>query len=212
MDRLRKLIERVRPYYTSTDPAHDWPHIGRVAALAKKLCDEEKIGSELVLAAVYCHDLVSYPKDHPDRKLSAEHAARDAGPILKEAGFNEEEILRIQTLVVEHSFSKGLKPSSVEAGIVQDADRLDALGAIGILRCASVNTQMKTSFYDPFDPLAELRPLDDKNFLLDHYSVKLFKLPELMNTKSGKIEGQRRCDYMKAFVAELMNEIRISNR
>lgn len=208
MKRIQNLIPLVKPYYNSPDPAHDWAHIGRVAATAKILSENQDVTLECVLAGVYCHDLVNVPKDHPDRKNASTLSAKEAEPLLKTAGFNENEIQIIQKAIIEHSFSKGLKPSCLEAAIVQDADRLDALGAIGILRCAAVNTQMKSTFYDPFDPLAEMRELDDRTYMLDHYFVKLFKLPEMMNTPQGKALGFKRVEFMKSFIDEFMGEIR----
>lgn len=208
MKRIQNLIPLVKSYYNTTDPAHDWAHVGRVAATAKQLAENQDVNLECVLAGVYCHDLINLPKDHPDRKNASTLAAKEAEPLLVKAGFNEQEVLIIQKAIIEHSFSKGLKPSCLEAAIVQDADRLDALGAIGILRCAAVNTQMKASFYDPFDPLAETRVLDDKSFMLDHYFVKLFKLPELMNTPQAKAIGFKRIEFMKSFIDELMKEVR----
>ena len=209
MNRIQNLIPLVRPYYNSPDPAHDWAHIGRVAATAKKLSEDlPEINIECVLAGVYCHDLVNLPKDHPDRKNASTLAADEAEPLLIKAGYNSEEITIIRKAIIEHSFSKGLKPSCLEAALVQDADRLDALGAIGILRCAAINAQMKSRFYDPFDPLAENRELDDKSFMLDHYFVKLFKLPELMNTPQGKALANHRVKFMKDFISEFMGEIR----
>lgn len=207
-ERLRKLIDLVRPYYNSPDPAHDWAHVGRVAATAKQLAKEENIDLECVLAGVYCHDLVNLPKDHPDRKNASTLSAQEAETLLQKTGFSEEEINIIKKTIIEHSFSKGLKPSCLEAAIVQDADRLDALGAIGILRCAAVNTQMKSVFYDPFDPLAEQREPDDKSFMLDHYFVKLFKLPEMMNTAKARRMAEERIIYMKVFISQLMSEVR----
>ena len=208
MKRLENLIPLVKPFYTPEDPAHDWPHIGRVISTAKKLAAGENVDLPCLLAAVYCHDIVNLPKNHPDRARASVLAAEKAAPLLELAGFNVEEIKKVQQFVIEHSFSKGLKPSSLEAAIVQDSDRLDGLGAIGILRCASVNTQMKSAFYEPFDPLAENRPLDDKKYMVDHYFVKLFKLPELMNTAQGKIEAEKRVAYMKSFLETFMGEIR----
>jgi uncharacterized protein len=208
MNRIQKLIELVKPHYITSDPAHDWAHVGRVANTAKKIAEGCEANLECVLAGVYCHDLVNLPKDHPERKNASALAAQKAIPLLLSAGFTEEEIVIIQQAVIEHSFSKGLKPSSLEAAIVQDADRLDALGAIGILRCAAVNTQMKTSFYDPFDPMAEMRELDDRSFMLDHYSVKLFKLPELMNTPAAQNIARERVKLMQNFMADLLGEIR----
>jgi uncharacterized protein len=208
MNKIKNLIELVRPYYPGSDPAHDWAHVGRVAHTAQELAQNETVDLECVLAAVYCHDLVNLPKDHPERKNASTLAADEARPHLKASGFSEEQIITISQAIIEHSFSKGLKPSCLEAAIVQDADRLDALGAIGILRCAAVNTQMKSRFYDPFDPLVEMRELDDKNFMVDHYFVKLFKLPELMNTAKGRMMAETRVEYMKNFIQELMKEIK----
>lgn len=208
MTRIQKLIPLIRSYYGNSDPAHDWPHIGRVASTANKICEQENADLEVILAAVYCHDLVNLPKNHPDRKNASTLASQEAEPHLEKAGFSPEEILRIKSAIIEHSFSKGLKPSSKEAAIVQDADRLDALGAIGILRCAAVNTKMESSFYEPLDPFAEGRPLDDKHFMVDHYFVKLFKLPELMNTEAGKRIALERVDFMTIFLETLGKEIR----
>ena len=206
--RLQKLIALVKPFYQSPDPAHDWPHIGRVIATARKLCHNQAVNEEYVLAAVYCHDLVNLPKNHPDRSKASTLAAEKAEELLKQCGYEPHEIEIIKKAVIEHSFSKGLKPSSLEAAIVQDADRLDALGAIGVLRCAAVNTQMQSSFYDPFDPLAESRELNDKDFMIDHYFVKLFKLPAMMNTGAARMEGEKRVMYMKEFLNTLMSEVR----
>lgn len=208
MDRIRKLAELVRPFYNTDDPAHDWPHIGRVAATAKKLAEGQDVNLDCILAAVFCHDLVNLPKNHPDRSRASELAAEKAEPMLKDAGFSAAEITIIKTAVIEHSFSRGLTPSSMESAIVQDSDRLDSLGAIGVLRCASVNTLMKSKYYDPFDPFAESRELDDRNFMVDHYYVKLFKLPDLMVTEAGRKEGYLRVEFMKTFLARLTKEIR----
>ncbi len=208
MDRIRRLGELVRPFYQSDDPAHDWPHIGRVAATANKLAEGQVVNLECILAGVYCHDLVNLPKNHPDRSRASELAAEKAEPMLKEVGFSSEEISLIKSAIIEHSFSRGLKPSSLESAIVQDSDRLDSLGAIGILRCGSVNTLMKAKYYDPFDPFAEKRELNDKEFMVDHYYVKLFKLPDLMVTEAGRKEGYLRVEFMKTFLARLGKEIR----
>lgn len=208
MKRIQQLISLVKPYYNSPDPAHDWAHIGRVAATARKICEMRNANIECVLAGVYCHDIVNLPKDHPDRMNASTLAAQEAETLLRKCDFNDEEIQIIKKAIIEHSFSKGLKPSSIEAAIVQDSDRLDALGAIGILRCAAVNTQMKSTFYDPFDPLAENRPLDDKNFMIDHYFEKLFKLPDLMNTPEAKTIAEGRVEFMKQFLSKMMSEIR----
>jgi uncharacterized protein len=208
MNRIPRLIELVRPHYISTDPAHDWAHVDRVAATARKLAAGTGAEVECVLAAVYGHDLVNLPKDHPDRKNASAMSADAVEPLLREAGFDDREVAVIRAAIVEHSFSRGLKPSSLEAAIVQDADRLDALGAVGVLRCAAVNTKLGTAFYEPLDPLAEARELDDRSYMIDHYFVKLFKLPELMNTPAARELADRRVGAMKIFLETLIAELR----
>jgi uncharacterized protein len=207
MDRIKKLIPLVQPFYPGTDPAHDWAHVERVAANAQIIAQGLQVNLPCLLAAVYCHDLVNLPKDHPQRRDASTLAAQQARSLLEQAGFSEDEIAVIQQAIIEHSYSKGLKASTLEASIVQDADRLDALGAIGILRCAAVNTKMQSSFYDPSDPFAEKRPLNDRKFMLDHYYVKLFKLPELMNSPRGRELALERVQFMQQFLDTLRQEL-----
>jgi len=208
MKRIEALIPLVKPFYTAEDPAHDWPHIIRVIAMVRKLAEGESVNLPCLLAAAYCHDIVNLPKNHPLRSHASSMAAEKSAELMKQVGFTENEIINTKQFITEHSFSKGLRPSSLEAAIIQDADRLDTLGAIGILRCASVNTQMKSGFYELNDPLAKERELDDKKYMLDHYFVKIFKLPEMMNTPNAKIEANKRVEYMKGFLETLMGEIR----
>jgi uncharacterized protein len=205
--RLEKLSKLVIQFYPSGDPAHDWPHVLRVVQNCSLLGEGEKINLDCLLAAAYCHDLVNLPKNHPDRSKASLMSAEKSASYLSEAQFTVEEIELVKKIVIEHSYSAGHEASNLEAAILQDADRLDALGAIGILRCASVNTQMKTSFYDFHDPFAKNRELNDKEFMLDHYFVKLFNLPGKMNTLRGKIEAEKRMQYMKAFIQKLGEEI-----
>jgi uncharacterized protein len=208
MDRIDLLMKLTRSYYEKhTDPSHDWAHILRVVSTAEKLAAIEGAHREITVAAVLCHDLVNLPKDHPDRARASTLAAEEADPLLEQAQFTSGERERIRKAIVEHSYSRGLKPSSLEGAIVQDADRLDALGAIGILRCAAVNTLMKSQFYDPAEPVAKSRVLDDKKFMLDHYFVKLFKLPELMNTTAARHEAKKRVAVMENFLETLLGEI-----
>ncbi len=209
--RIQTLISLVKPYYSSGDPAHDWAHVERVASNARLIAKSENVNQELVLAAVYCHDLVNLDKDHPRRKEASSLSANKAVPLLNKAQFNQEEIEVISAGIIEHSFSNGLRPSNQIAAIVQDADRLDALGAIGILRCAAVSTQLRSTFYEVTDPLANHRELNDKQFMLDHYFVKLFKLPDLMNTAKAREIANDRINLMQLFIENLIKEVKQPN-
>jgi len=201
------LIDQILPYYRAQDPGHDWAHIMRVVKTARALATEENADLAVVVPAAYLHDIVNIPKNHPDRARASELAADKAIKLLGEHGYDENKFPAIHQAIVEHSFSRGLTPSSIEAACVQDADRLDALGAIGVLRCAAVNVEMKTAFYDPEDPFASRRPLDDRSWMVDHYYVKLLKLTETLQTAAAKNEGKKRVEFMRSFLDQLRSEV-----
>lgn len=200
------LIDKIRPYYQGQDPGHDWAHILRVVKVATDIAGIENADLSVVLPAAYLHDIVNVPKNHPQRSHASTLAADKAIKLLAEVGYDASKFPAIHQAVVEHSWSKGLRPSTLEAAVVQDADRLDALGAIGVLRCASVSTEMKTAFYDPQDPLAQHRELNDKDWMLDHYFVKLFKLKDSMNTEHARKIAEQRVMFMRQFIAQLVSE------
>lgn len=201
------LIDKIKPYYEAQDPGHDWAHILRVTKTAEELAKSENADLSVVLPAAFLHDIVNVPKDHPERTRASTLAADKAIKLLSEVHYDEKKFEKIHQAIVEHSWSKGLRPSSVESACVQDADRLDAIGAIGVLRCTAVNIQMKSHFYDPVDPFAEKRELNDKSYMIDHYYVKLLKLADSLQTNAAREEGKRRTEFMRHFLDQLKNEI-----
>ena len=196
---VKKIIEN--------DSAHDFEHIMRVYKNAKKLCKQEKVNEKLVLCAVLLHDIVSYPKSDKRSKNSSIDSAKKAIIILKRYGFTENEITIISDAIREHSFSQKKTPKTIEGEILQDADRLDALGAIGIARVFATGGSLKRPFYNTDDPFCKKRNADDKIWTLDHFFQKLLKLEFLMNTKSGKIEAKKRTRILKEYLKQLKNEI-----
>lgn len=207
MHRFEQVFAAARPLYPTDDPGHDLGHIQRVLRSCRQLGAQENARLELLLPAAALHDLVNVPKNHPDRANASRLAADRARPILAAADYAPDEIAAIAQAILEHSFSLGKKPSSLESAVLQDADRLDALGAVGIMRCISCGAQMGATYYDLADPLARHRPLDDKAFSIDHFFVKLFQLPDLMNTSAGRAEALRRVGFMQSFLRQLGSEI-----
>jgi len=201
------LLQEIRPYYEAQDPGHDWAHIQRVVRTAQQLAHHESAKLEVVIPAAYLHDIVNVPKSHPQRSSASTLAADKAIKLLEKHNYPSQYFSAIHQAIVEHSFSKGLKPSTIESACVQDADRLDALGAIGVLRCAAVSIEMKGQFYDPEDPFASRRELDDKRWMIDHYETKLLKLKDSFQTKTGMNEAKKRNDFMMSFLNQLKSEI-----
>ncbi|WP_210473416.1 HD domain-containing protein [Vibrio crassostreae] len=189
------------------DAAHDISHIKRVVKTAKALCVQEQAKLEVVLPAAYLHDCFTFPKNHPDRAKSSQMAADKAISFLKSIDYPVSYLDEIHHAIVTHSYSANITPETLEAQVVQDADRLDSLGAIGIARCLYVGQSFNAELYNHQDPFAEHRDLDDKHYSVDHFYVKLFKLAETMNTESAKLEANKRTDYMRGFLEQLSTEV-----
>lgn len=186
------------------DPAHDRGHVLRVVLSACQILGKDAVNA---VAAALLHDLVNIPKNHPDRALASEKSAEAAWPLLAKAGFSADSTEEIALAIRQHSFSRGEKPSSPLGMALQDADRLEALGAIGLMRVFSTGVRMQARYFHPTDPWAKHRELDDKAFSLDHFFTKLLKLPETMNTQAGRMEARKRVLPLQAFIDSLEREL-----
>ncbi|MEI8629860.1 HD domain-containing protein [Vibrio sp. M60_M70] len=189
------------------DAAHDISHVQRVVNTAKKLAVEEGADLSIVLPAAYLHDCFTYPKDHPNRKQSSTIAAKKAVAFLESIDYPQQYHDAIAHAIEAHSFSANIRPNTLEAKVVQDAGRLDALGAIGVTRCIQVSTEFDAQLYDDKDIFAQQRELDDKQFTLDHFQTKLFKIAETMNTESARREAQKRKAFMQTYLEQLHDEV-----
>lgn len=189
------------------DAAHDLQHLQRVWASARLLLARAPQADALVvMAACFLHDLVNLPKDAPDRHQASIRSARLARHQLAWLGFPADKLDAVAHAIAAHSFSAGIAPASLEAQIVQDADRLDALGAVGLARMFYISGRMGRALAHPADPLAARRELDDMAYALDHIAEKLEKLPGLMQTAAGRALAQERLQRMTAFRAAFVEE------
>ncbi len=207
LERLARHCESFIAGRTAADPAHDLSHIKRVVNNARYLTDIEQCELQITLPAAWLHDCVQVPKDSPDRHRVSRLAADEAMRFLESLGYPEALLPAVHHAVAAHSFSAAIPVESVEAGVVQDADRLDALGAIGITRCLLTGGALGSGVYHPDDPFCEGRKPDDKAWMVDHFYAKLFKLPATMVTEAGRREAERRVQMMKGFLAELGREV-----
>ena len=194
-----------------SDGSHDLGHFQRVWKAAQHISREEgDLGDGLVLlTAAYFHDLVSLPKNHPQRKESSRLSAEKTGQLLADVfpDFPREKIAGVEHAILAHSFSAGVAALTLEAKILQDADRLEAVGAIGAARTFYIAGLMGAQLFDAADPLAERREPDDRRYALDHFEVKLLKLPALMNTATGRRLAEKNAEWMRSFVKKMRDEI-----
>lgn len=210
MENLMKIIDSIQSEIKEimdNDSAHDFEHVLRVYKNAQKICKKEKANEKLILSAALLHDIVSYRKSDKRSKLSSIESAKKSKQILKKYDFTSDEITIICDAIKDHSFSQNKTPSTIEGKILQDADRLDALGAIGIARVFATGGSLKRPFYNIDDPFCKTRIPDDKIWTVDHFFQKLLKLECMMNTKSGKIEAKKRTKVLKEFLNQLKQEI-----
>jgi len=208
------------------DAGHAFSHIERVAKLAMGLFEKEVLLREsrklsvdehdAILAAALLHDCVPVPKNSPLRKESSRLASEKAIEILitqkNELGdrsWSRDWISEITDAIHDHSFSAGRIPRSLLGECLQDADRLEALGAIGLYRTIATGVSMGSQLFHATDPWAEHRDLDDQRYSVDHFFTKLLKLPETFRTESGRKEAVIRAGYLRGFVEQLKTEINL---
>lgn len=192
--------------YPPSDPSHDALHIKRVVAMALKLSQAEGADENIVLPAAYFHDFVNVPKNDPRRKEASRLSALAAIEYLKAVDYPARHYEAIAHAIEAHSFSAGIPATTIEAKVVQDADRLDALGAVGIARCFSVSTLLQRPYYCADDFEAENRDLDDTRYAIDHFAVKLFEIAKTLHTDSARREAETRVAFMKDFLAQMQRE------
>ncbi len=191
----------------SQDPAHDFLHVARVLKNAQIIMDQVQADEEVVTVAVLLHELFNYPKGDPRSKQSGDVCAEEAKVVLEPFNFPVSKHEQVFSCIRDHSFSKGVIPAHIEGRIVQDADRLDALGAIGMARLFATSSEMKRPFYAIEDPFGEGRAYNDKAYGLDHFYIKLNQLVNSMHTEVAKRIAEERTAFMRTYMDQLKSEI-----
>lgn len=200
------ILLREAQSHDGGDAAHDSSHLLRVALWTIRIGGSEVARDEAVAAALL-HDLVNLPKDHPERAKASEYSAERSLPLLQNLGFSAAAIERITGAIRDHSFSRGAVPTTPLGSALQDADRLEALGAIGIMRWFATGVKLGSNFFHAEDPWGEARALDDKKFSLDHAFTKLLKLPATFRTEKGREEARRRAQTLEDFLNRTAEEL-----
>lgn len=193
----------------NSDASHDLGHLKRVAQNCKKIQKSEGGNIEILIISSYFHDIISLAKNSPDRHRSSEFAAQKTINILDK---NFQEIPSnyyepIADAIRSHSYSANIYPKTLEAKILQDADRLDALGAVGLARVFYIAGRLNQKLFDDNDPFAKNRLLNDKEYALDHFYHKLFKLPDTLQTNKGKELAKEKVAILNNFIENLKKEL-----
>ena len=194
----------------SSEPAHDFFHVERVVTNARAIAKREGVAAHveaIAATAALLHELFTLPKNHPESHRAGDTCAEHARDLLRREDAPSSLIEPVCAAIRDHSFSKGVVPDAMPTRILQDADRLDAIGAIGLARMWATCPDMKRPFYAPDDPFCEVRPPDDKAWGLDHVYKKLLAIPDRLHTGAARALAEERVVFLKAYLAQLRAEI-----
>ena len=209
-DLVRKTIEFVRAKLKDEHTGHDWYHAERVWKLAKLLQEEEGGDKEIIELAALLHDLGDYKK-YDFNEVKGSFVLLGMMDVL---GIEEEDKEKIAQIIEEAQFigDDTKTPSTVESKIIQDADFLDALGAIGIARTFATGGKIGRMLYDPNrKPRTRLSKRDYQTkktagTSINYFYEKTLKLPKMMNTKTGKKLAYKRAECLRDFLDKFYKE------
>jgi uncharacterized protein len=202
---LAKVAIEVQARFTDfSDLAHGWEHVNRVYHLAMHMAEQEHADGFTVGMAALLHDLGRTTRG-PARS-HAQRSAKLAAKLLAPYDLPPE----TQHAILAHGYRHGVEPATLEARVLYDADRLDSLGACGVMRWAMTTKHGRwpeTGTYHPDDPFALWRNPDGQRYLLDRFYTKLLHLSEAMTTATGRVMAERRIAFLHLYLQELQHEL-----
>ncbi len=198
-----KIMNRSTEFFRHSH--HDWPHIERVYNLSMRIAKDEKADLDVVRAAALLHDVARAMEDEGKIEDHAIESAKIAERILEEVNFPREKTVKVIQCIKTHRFRLGLKPESLEAKILQDADRLDMLGAIGIARVFTRGGWGNKPIHDPSIPPKNM--YDGKSLTsVNHIYEKILRIKDTINTETGRWIAQERYRFVEDFLDRLLKE------
>lgn len=205
MEEIEVIISEIKKLFEYDFSGHDFWHTLRVYKVALKIADTEECDKRVISIAALLHDV-----DDPKLFSSKDH--NNAMKIMKLACIDDITISRVINIIENVSFkgTESIAPDSIEGKIVQDADRLDALGAIGIARAFAYGGAKGRVMYDPdLKPLQDISHgeyLNNKGTTVNHFYEKLFRLKGMMNTECARELAEKRDLFMREYICEFLNE------
>ncbi|HEX2948477.1 MAG TPA: HD domain-containing protein [Armatimonadota bacterium] len=205
-ENIRRRLRSILNNYAATASAcHQVDHTFRVVTMALTLAEHyPDVDCAALEAAAWLHDIGR----GVERSSHISHAiisAELAEEMLPEFGFDSVQTKLICTAIADHRYSAKRQPTSLIGCLLQDADRLDALGAIGIARTFSESTNRM--LFHPQSPFGDGRQFDDAQYALDHFFLKLLKLPATLHTPEAREIAQQRVAFLQTFLRELAHEL-----
>lgn len=203
---FQDLREKVKPYFESGG-SHSFDHVIRVYNLALKIAKGGDADLDILKSAILLHDISRLKEDKGEVKDHSEHGAEVAKEILKKMNFPGDKIEKVCYAIRVHRHSKGIKAETKEAQILQDADRLDALGAITIGRMFSTGGKIGRPLHNPEVPFGKIHPGYYSESTIHGFHAKILKItPETFNTERAKKIATKRYAFVKKFLKQFQLE------
>lgn len=214
MDKNKLMIDCFRllmPHIGEHDKSHDLEHMRRVFNLGMRIAKSETIqvtDYDILIPALIFHDSVIFRKDDPRNNLAPSKSADLAEVLLKSVpGYPEIKIKGVKDCIQECSFSNGIEPSTWESAILQDADKLESVGALAIMRTFSSGGEMNRPFYNPLDPLCKGEVTEKVGASIELFKKRLFVVAKTMSTNEGKRLAQKRVTFLRSFWERYKEEL-----
>jgi uncharacterized protein len=205
-------IEQARRLYQNSNQVHDFDHVLRVYHLAETISEQEGADLEIVRAAALLHDVDDSASGGEEARLEHHEAsAAYAGRILAEEGWPEARVKAVQECIRTHRFRAGLEPQTLEARVLYDADKLDAIGAIGAARSlAFAVIDGQPLFAEPSETFKQTLKIEEGEAYTAYHEFlfKLSKIKGKMHTPTGKALAEERHRYLEGFFEQLRAEVR----
>lgn len=205
---FEKLREKVKPYFEGINPCHDMMHTDRVLRVALHVAEKENADLEIVGAAVLLHDIARKEQDESKGKVChATRGAELAREILEEMNYPENKIEKVIHCVRTHRSKESSVPESVEAKVLHDADKIDCIGAIGVLRSASFSGYIGSVVHNPDVNLETAKCYSKEDSAYFEFLTTSIKTRDRMMTKTGKELACERHNFMVEFFDRVNKEV-----
>jgi uncharacterized protein len=207
-EQIAELMREVQYYTHKNDISHDFYHAKRVMDLSLHLSEYESGDTDIIIPAALFHDAIVYPKNDPKTIYSGRDSAYVAQEVLDaKEWYPQDKISYVMAAIEDHSYHKGRIPETIEGKIVQDADRLEAMGAISIMRTFSSGVYMDRVFFHPDDPFCTNRDPDSLKYSFDFIYSRLLHVKDSLNTETAKKLAERRHAFIEMFEKQARYEL-----
>jgi len=203
-----KLLGIILSNTRNSDVAHDSEHTFRVLKTAEKIARAEKADLEVVIPAALFHDFIVSAKNNPKSRSDTELSADFAKQVLSELkGYPAHKIDLVCRAILDCSFTNGTKPNFLESKVVKDADSLDTVGSLGVMRIFATAGQLQIPFYSLQDPFCSKRKPNPKLYAIDFIFTRSLKVCDNVYTNTARKMAQSRSKYIRSFLKQLQLEL-----